>query len=313
MKNRDTTSAPGLILFVLFLVFGFLSLMVRPASASISGEPFFESGPTAESTAIDPLESAFKPHFCLLVSFGGARLSGSDLNDGLDSLIYEFHHPHLAEAEGDYRPIHWGVDAVVELVFYPDPRLGFGLSLGYVSTLGPTTSLRYLEWVPPPYRPINYTALYKPSISAFPLLLSFHYAFIKSRVFSAEVVAAGGIYFGTIGLDVKRTGSTYLPFNESWRGRDASFGSQEGLELKVRLGPRIDLTGELLFRQAGLPGARGTYTADGKSTEDAYMWIDTYLSMLAAISPSMPTYVSVRKADVSLSGFSLRLGLEIRL
>jgi hypothetical protein len=138
----------------------------------------------------------------------------------------------------------------------------------------------------------------------------------------APPFVGAGLYFGTVGLDIERTGITngigYFPLNGTWRRRKTSFGSQEGLSMRVNITPRFGLVGEAIFRQASLDGAKGTSVADGVITENASMWIAFYgrgqhqefvtISASTLFSPEIP----LKKADVSLSGFSFRLGFELR-
>ncbi len=300
---------PAFALF--FALSAFLFLGVGQATASACAGDLGKADPFHELAAKN-LEAPFHSYPTLRLFGGASRLSGSDLDLYLESAIYSHSGPST-EAVGNYLPIHWGFDVGAELTLNVHPRLGFGIRLGRVSTFDRTSTFRFAAYVPSPLPPNSYTALFMPSVGATSVLLGVHYGFIMSPVIRVEAIAAAGPLFGTVGLDIRRTGNTFwVPDSQSWQAKRTALALEGGLNMAVNLGRRIALVGEALWRQASLNAPQGRYVEDGVVVDNAFMWIDSEIPNIVVFSSATSFPGPFRKADVSLSGFSLRLGLEWR-
>lgn len=250
---------------------------------------------------------------------GSRHVAVGDLNDGAAGLARYYESRLAVAGDGEVEALHSGYLLGAELRI--PLASGFYLSLGAEYSSGEaSSSVAYKEG--------SSEALYstKPWLRTTPISLALLYYPLRFLYLKAglEYSFARCAYFYRF--------STPDPFEQTeswqeWTGEASSsgFGYQLGLGLEWPLGSRVSLIAEAAFRHGRLNDLRG---------EDFYQESTNYQSRergtlyrirataggpetfpLVFIRDREPTeagVMDVRKAELDLSGYSLRLGLKVR-
>jgi len=250
---------------------------------------------------------------------GGRHAAVGDLNDGAEGLARYYESRLAAVGDGDVEALHFGyllgAEARIPLAS------GFYLSLGAEYSSGEATSSVV-------YKEGSSQALYstKPRLRTTPISLALLYYPLP-------------FFYLRAGLDYTFARCSYFyrfstpdpyeqtEFWQSWTGEASSsgFGYQLGLGLEWPVGSRISLIAEAAFRHGRLGDFKGRdfYQESTKyqSLERGTLYRiqataggpETFpLVFIRDREPTEAGVLDVRKAELDLSGYSLRLGLRVR-
>jgi hypothetical protein len=209
--------------------------------------------------------------------------------------------------EGEFKSIKWGLDFEGDVIIYLNSRLGINIGSGYISgKRGPDANkiTYYLPWE-------SGTNTLDMQISAIPVKLGVYYCLSRSSKFRLFLSGGIGYYFAKISEDMK----------SKWDGNWID-GYQES---------KFDITKSIAFvvegsgRYAKITDFEGDYDATNSfgvntSTQGGLYYYERLTSYgyvpyigIQEEPPSGPNYRKVRKATVDLSGFTVKIGIKIRL
>lgn len=259
--------------------------------------------------------------------YGGTiYLGGGDLNrgteglaDALKRLVTEVVLP-TATTTDTYLPVHWGIDAGGDLILEFTPSFGIALGAGYVRS-SRSCPFAYTHTAPLSSLSTNSDA----RADAVRFSLQFNYVLPTTSGIFVVFHAGPELYLAGIRsrgyLEVN--GLTLVDFDTEADGQGLGF--QAGLGLEYGLSDHLGLFMDALGRYANFAGFEGKTNllfglpfSPVQGTLYYYDRVDPIsgsetLIRCSPTAPSGPEYHNVREAKIDLSGFSLRLGLVIRL
>ena len=256
-------------------------------------------------------------------------VSGGDLNPFFEGLYDSYNTGSNYITPGTPFPkINSGHELNGEMVFSFHPRLSLGLGIGAFSS---DNSFNYFLRSKT-YDAINLHYDFRMKIRAIPLTLNLHFRY---PVFDKlKIVAHSGIgyYLGTFKLlysiEDKTQGIVHAySANLSWVCHSRSFGFQGGIGLEYELFSRLSLYVKTTYNSVKLINFKGMYemileqggSTEKSSLDDLRLWyyktLGDYvmLGMANEYGPVPADYRTVRKAEIDLSGLSLRLGISLHL
>ena len=250
---------------------------------------------------------------------GGRHAAVGDLNDGAEGLARYYESRLAAAGDGEVEALHFGylLGAEVRIPL----ASGFYLSLGAEYSSGEaTSSVAYKEG--------SSGALYstKPRLRAAPISLALlyyplHFLYVKAGL---DYTFARCAYFYRFSYPDPYE---QTEFWQEWTGEASSsgFGYQLGLGLDWPLGSRISVIAEAAYRHGRLDGLEGEdfyqESTNYQSREQGMLYRirataggpETFpLVFIRDREPAEAGVVDVRKAELDLSGYSLRVGLKVR-
>jgi len=280
---------------------------VAPAPAGASGpRPAAPGTPAARSTeSVFPLE--------LSVSAGVATLAPRDLNDGARGFPNWFSAMTGLPAPETADILHFGAAAEIELAYRVSPRLAVGLGAGYLRAVNADRMIFADELT-------SWTVSTRPSVTS---------GAVKATV---RFYPGAGLYLrGALGLYSVRAGYVYR-----------YEGSAAGLETKgsasaTTLGGEAAFGGEwavgqrtAFFVEAGLRMA-GADKLDGQNADSdlanerlvetgalyyygrvATDGNDYPMTAVRSSPPAGTDFAGARRAEINISGTSIRVGLRYR-
>ena len=266
-----------------------------------------------------PAEKEKKERLSVAFWLGGRHAAVGDLNDGAKGLARYYESRLGAFGDGEVEAIHFGYLLGAEVRIPLSSQLALSLGAEYSSGEA-TSSVAFKEG--------SSEALYstKPWLRTTPISLALLYYPLRFLYVKAglDYTFARCAYFYRFSTPDPYEQSEFW---QSWTGEASSsgFGYQLGLGLEWPVGSRISLLAEAAFRQGRLGDLEG---------EDFYQESTKYQSRergtlyriqataggpeifpLVFIRDREPTeagVLDVRKAELDLSGYSLRLGLKVR-
>ena len=265
-----------------------------------------------------PGEAKKEKRWDVTLWLGGRYATIGDLNDGAEGLA-RYYESRFAAGNGEVRALHFGY------ILGAEARLplasGFSLSLGVEYSSGEaTSSIVYKEgsWqalysTTPRFRtiPVSLALLYYP-LRFFYLKAGLNYTFARC------------VYFYRLSYPGS---SEQTEFWQEWTGKASSsgFGYRLGVGLDWPLGSRISLLAEATFEHGRLGDLEGEdfyqESTGYQSSEKGTLYrilataggTDTFpLVFVRGREPTEAGVLDVRKAELDLSGCSLKLGLRVR-
>ncbi|NIM89958.1 MAG: SH3 domain-containing protein [Candidatus Aminicenantes bacterium] len=260
--------------------------------------------------------------FGLKLSGGMGYLSVGDLNasfQGWNDYFEEAWFGVEGGAEGEYQLLHWGYDFSGEIIVYPIPELGIALGAGYMqvskeSNVKVSTFFGTEE--------ISAT----PRISAIPITLGVYFTPPLGSGVNLILSAGAGYYIGQMSWE-REVSDIFGEFTDTWKTNKGTLGFQGSLGFEFAFSPKIafviegcgryaklkDLSGD--FKRAGT-GILGPFEWGGEYTMWYYEYSDNAESYPRVYffeeEPDNPNYRNIRKAEIDLSGFSVKAGFRFR-
>ncbi len=253
---------------------------------------------------------------------GGAYISGGDINPGNRTWF-----PPPIEGwvqYGSYQALRSGCEVGADIIFELNPRFGVGIGAGYIGFSG--YSSMSLEPELPSINSTFYTAW--PRLSAFPIRTGLYLTLPwKSRL---NLIANLGLsyYFSPRYSDefyyesFPSSNSDLITTRARYKKTPIGFQGEFGVEYKVsrNLFPYL----EARARYARFRGWQGTSVlelgSESPLTEEGKLYYEVVpiltraprLLMVQSSPPDGPDG-EPRQAEIDFSGFSLQLGIRIRL
>ncbi|MGB7294066.1 MAG: SH3 domain-containing protein [Candidatus Aminicenantales bacterium] len=291
----------------------------RPAqkpAEPVKEEPHFVPPPVRPASAAALEEDRLAVAFWL----GGRYAAVGDLNDGSKGLARYYETRLAAAGEGDVEALHFsyllGAEVRLPLAF------GFYLCLGTEYGSGETaSSVFFVEGSQ------EVTFETKPRVRAIPISLSLVYYPMPVLYLKAGV----DYTFARCGYSYRLTEADPRLMTESWQewtgeAGSSGFGYLAGLGFDWNLASRVSLTAEAVYRHSRLAdlGGKDVYKESSayESIEEGklyYIEVDTGTAEVVPLvfvrekRPAEAGVISVRKAELDLSGFCLKLGIRIGL
>ena len=219
--------------------------------------------------------------------------------------------------QGEAKELKSMIDLEGELLFHLSPRFALSLCSGYfyseVTDEKIMLELQYKD--NPPRLYVNPVKIY-----AHPLTVSAYTFFRLSGKIQIYLKAGGGLIWAT---HVKRTGEKEIPeeiFNYSLSETASAQSSilYGGLGISVDIDRGMSLVIEGLARKAKISGFTGQITLERTGTLYFFEEYDSGLDIWTAQNkifenePSGEKYRSVEETVVDLSGFSVKIGINVR-
>ena len=274
--------------------------------------------PTAARAQVDTGRFAFR-------LYGGLNyLGGGDLNKSLEgwSGVYGYAWSLIGFSTADeFKNAGLGMNFGGDFVFQFNPSLGVGLGVGYLQASS-TSELTYTHVLP---AVPDIVETYEVRASAIPIKASFYYFLPSSGPVGVNVHAGAGYYLAmayaryhfALLSDWSQNVYDNLP--------GGGIGFHGGLGLEFKLSPMVGIFAEAQGRYAAFANFEGdeVYTDSfGTSiTNTGEAWtLDVSgsgrtftISVIDATQPSGSGISNVHPTKVDFSGFSLVVGLVIRL
>lgn len=266
-----------------------------------------------------PGEGEKRERWDVTLWLGGRHAAIGDLNDGAEGLARYYESRLAGASDGDVEALHFGYLLGAEARFLIAPR--FYLSAGIEHSSGEATSS--LAWDGGALKASYAT---KPWFRATPFSL-------------ALIYSPSPLFYLKAGLDYTLARCSYYyrysspdPFEDTelwqeWTSKASAsgLGYQAGLGLDWPLGARVALIAEVAFRHCRLEDLEGEDDyrewTGYESLEQGTLYrirasaggAETFtLVFIRERKPSEAGVIDARKAELDLSGYSLKLGLRVR-
>jgi opacity protein-like surface antigen len=222
----------------------------------------------------------------------------------------------------ELKGMNWGPEFEGELIFHFTRH--FGVSLGVEYTRRKSDSMGAVELG----SLASLSLSWAPEYMAFPIKLSGYYFIPLGEKINIFAKAGVGYYIAKLKykIQVEETllDDTYLE-QQTGEATDNGFGFHGGLGVEYRIATNFDLFVEGTGRYVNLKDwdvENNTTSSWGNSYETGKFWYadeyndgtDKYYASLEISKemPEGPELKNVRKAEISLSGITFRLGVKIR-
>jgi opacity protein-like surface antigen len=272
----------------------------------------------------------FKSRFSIKFSGGLGSITGGDINRHLRA--YDSYLSEMTYYEGgETKIVHYGSDLEAEIRWDISSKFALSAGIGYI--YGDKESYFEFRGPFPFHGSSNYPQRYIifPKIKAIPLKLGFYYTMpLRSRInffFDAGI----SYYFSKASLYKDHLCSTGLLLptytkEEKYDLNANNFGFHGGIGLEYNIANNLALLLEVQGRYArlNLKGNKMSSLMEAPWVEEEGNLYIGEIDLLdegygeycpdLVISQSMPSgNVNVRRAILDLSGFSLRVGIRIKL
>jgi opacity protein-like surface antigen len=291
----------------------------EPAVARPVEEKREEPHRLTPQTTLGPTGRDKRERMGVVFWLGGRHAAVGDLNDGAEGLAQYYESRLSAAGDGEVEKLHFGylLGAEVRIPL----ASGFYLSLGAEHSSGEaSSSIAYKEgssealYCTKPWlriTPISFALLYYP----------LRFIYVKAGI---DYTFARCAYFYRFSYPDPYE---QTDFWQEWKGEASSsgFGYQLGLGLEWSLGSRVSLIAEAAYRHGRLDDLEGedfyqestNYESHERGTlyriQASAGGPETYpLVFIRDRQPSEAGVVDFRRAELDLSGYSLRLGLKVR-
>ena len=276
-----------------------------------------------------------QPKFSFKATGGYGSISTGDFNTVISSLDDLFGDLAAAASllygveiakEGEFEKMGSGLDFEGEFIVNLTENIGIGIGAGYI--LRKKDSAASVEFDPF----FSVSGNIEPKITAIPVKLSAYYFYPVSSEMNIFVNGGIGYYFGkvtySIGMDQSIMGLT-LSAKHDGEIKGNGIGFHGGIGIEFTVAENIGFFVEGAGQYAKLKDWEGDHTVTspfGTETMSGTFWYYELLDMNTGkyysdfgpskeeptAEPGEPPYQNVRKAEVDLSGFSIRVGIRIK-
>lgn len=260
--------------------------------------------------------------FGLKLSGGMGYLSVGDLNasfQGWNDYFEDAWFGIEGGVEGEYQLLRWGYDFSGEIIINPIPALGIALGAGYLQvSKGSTVEVSmFLS---------SEDITVNPKISAIPITLGLYFTPSLGSGVNLVLSAGAGYYIGQMSWEREVSGF-FSDFTDTWKTTKGTLGFQGSLGFEFAFSPQIAFVIEGCGRYAKLKDLTGDFKRAGTDILGPFEWGGEYTMWYYEYSenteyypriyffeeePDNPNYRNVRKAEIDLSGFSLKAGFRFR-
>jgi hypothetical protein len=259
--------------------------------------------------------------------YGGyAHALAGDVNEGSD-YYFEILEAYAAEGygtvTGSYKPVHGGYNFGGDIIYQLSPKLGLGLGVGYMrnssSSLG--------TWIPEELGD-EFILTADATLTAMPVRLGLFFTTPLSAKLNLTADAGAAYYAGlkleaTQGVELSPTEMMDMTVEGSQRS-GIDIGFQGSLGVEYMLSPKLGFFFEAVGRYAKFNNfelVTGTMTESGGSPEtvEGKLYIADYafdpydVSGFTIVETGNTPDPEYWEPKIDLSGFSLQIGIRIRL
>ncbi|MCX6574422.1 MAG: outer membrane beta-barrel protein [Candidatus Aminicenantes bacterium] len=317
------------------LVIGFLAVGLLAAAAAAAAEGpekpkidfIYPKGFEGISLAIQdaPTPAAKASKLSVKLYGGYSHVLAGDVNDGSD-YYFEILEYYQAEGTGtvtgSYKPVHGGYSFGGDIIYQLSPKLGLGLGVGYMrnssSSVGTFTD----------GETESVTLTVVPTLTAMPIRLGLFFTTPLANKLNLTADAGAAYYAGlklesTQGLEFSPTEWMEMTVQGSQRsGIDIGFHGSLGVEymLSPKLGFFFEAVGRYAkFKNFELVTGTTDGSGGGPDTTEGKLYIfsdtagTTEISGFTIVATGDPVDPSYLEPKIDLSGFSLQIGIRIRL
>lgn len=266
---------------------------------------------------------SFGAGFSLKLNGGMSYLIGGDYNDIIQGRTDYYNSLAGVTISSDLKKLNLGWNAGAEAIMLFTDSLGIGLGVGYISASNEST-LSASEGM------IALDDTYRPTISAVPITLNFHYFLPIGPSMNVHFFAGPGLYFGSVKFENEFSVPILATdIIESIKpDSQTAFGFQGGLGLEFGLSSNLFLVFDVQGRYVSFSELKGPWTMTGEVfgvplnlSGTGTLWYTEILESGTynaswAVNSTQPTgfgYRNVRAASFSLSGVSAQLGIRIAI
>jgi opacity protein-like surface antigen len=263
--------------------------------------------------------------FTLKLGGGMGSWSGSDINNfflDLNMMMGNTAGLTGADLTGRFEELNYGPDFDGEFILELPQNFAVGIGVGYLFRTGDSTSELVMFGV---YNSVGVQTRF----TAVPITLNGYYNLPLSAKAKFYIKAGVGYYIGKSTYTVRQE-STVLGLSPVWDEEEgdassSALGFQGGVGFEFSVSENVALFFETMGRYANLKNWKGTNrysdflgASESESVDWYYaeeyddltrLWYKTV--QILDQEPSGSYYRNVRKAEVSYSGVSLRLGIKI--
>jgi hypothetical protein len=254
---------------------------------------------------------------------GLAWINGDDYNRGVVG-ENKYIRGMAETTSGAFKELNKGMNFAGEIIVHMNSHLGIGFGGGYYRLSNESTvrSQGVLSDIP-----FDSTSTYKPSLSAIPLFVNFHYMGRLVSRLGFDIYA--GPLFQVVQFSFENPSTTTVLSTSQTLTYTASvttLGAQAGFGLNFEIFPGIALTAEGCYRYGKVSDLKGNWAVIGtsesgpfnNSSAEYYLWVyddtsgGTYtrIGFFDINGPAGDSVSSMRKADINLSGFTATAGLR---
>jgi hypothetical protein len=265
------------------------------------------------------------PKFSLKLSGGLGNTTGGDMEAmrvGINDTLADTAALGGFSITDELQSLQWGPEFEGELVFHISRRFGVGLGVESVRRKAESTGAIELGAL------ASLSLSWAPEYSAIPIKLSGYYFIPVGEKMNVFVKAGVGYYIAnikyTIRVEEMLLGETFTE-QQSGKAKDKGFGLHGGVGVEYRIATNFDLFFEGTGRFVNLKDwdvenntilPWGTYYEEGTFwyAEEYEARTDNYYAaiLLSEEMPEEQWLRNVRKAEISLLGITLRVGVKIR-
>lgn len=316
------------------LVIGFMAVGLLAAAAAAAEGPekpkidfIYPKGFEGISLAVQDAPSpAAKASKLSVKLYGGySHVLAGDVNEGSD-YYFEIIEAYVAEGagtvSGSYKPLHGGANFGGDVIYQLSPKLGLGLGFGYMRNSSSSTA----TWTESELGSVTITAT--PTLTAMPIRLGLFFTTPLSKKLNLTA-DAGAAYYAGLKLDATQglefdTGEWMEMTLEGSDRSGIDIGFQGSLGVEYMLSPKLGLFVEAAGRYAKfknfelVTGTQDSSEGGPETTEGKlYITSDNFgayeISGFTIVETGVPVPPELREPKIDLSGFSLQIGIRIRL
>jgi opacity protein-like surface antigen len=262
------------------------------------------------------LINAGKLKFGLKLTGGMGHMSFGDPNTVLNTKS-DYYNQKSDNIEKDFKEVHWGLDFKMDVMIYLNSRFGLSIGTGYIQAKSGEAGKEMTRENTPVS---DWQRIYDVKASAIPILIGAFYNLPLSSKTRFFLNGGVGYYFSKYSeysLDRWNPGDNWYSHNiEANKG---SIGFHGGFGFEYDISKNISLVFEGQGRYAkisGFEGERLYKNPDRTLVEEGilYYYDGTKHAELKIFSgvPDPDKYKNVREVEIDFSGFTIRVGINVR-
>jgi hypothetical protein len=220
--------------------------------------------------------------------------------------------------EGEFNAIDWGFDFEADVIIYLNERLGLSIGFGYINGNSRKKTNEMIVWV--------YPRTYETKMSAIPIVIGVYYSFPISSKARFFLNGGPGYYFAKFSDNFYDESSPTNWYSRKQEASAGGIGFQGGFGFEYDISKNIALVFEGQGRYAKISGFEGervwsNSNQDGGTREGVLYYYENYYSFrsdwypIVQIHSGQPNWAEARnakEAEIDFSGFTIRVGINVR-